>query len=509
MTEASWKEKALVDFSVVSLGLAFCRAWIVVILGMALVGSSLVNIESIFLFPGAIAAFIAAGVAIRKHNTQAVSPSLIGATGLSIVGFMLLAPFVLEAQNTWLSMLFLIIGGIASNCLQILWGTAFTQRGLQYSLRCYPSAAIMTALLVVLAASGTPLISLMVFPLVSGLLFLVSQVLPSKDIFTLGYEGIDEQVSIQGKKGKTSSLISVAMAQTPEISPLPWKIIIRLMISIGVFSFLCRLFDALPAADTVDPLESFGGSSLFALVVVGVLFLIFVFLVKGRFNALVVYRIAVPLMAFGMVISSLFFTSHWFMSVLLIGIGYELFDTLAWMLLVELSRAQKKQYSYQVIFGFGTGATSIGMGLGYLVGSLMYEPILVGDLEPTTVGIICVLVLIVAAFMLIPEGTISQVFSRKSDTTKASINEDVPIEMNPLKTRCLEVANTYRLTPRESEVLELLAKGRTLSIVMRDLGIAKGTAQTHIENIYQKLGVHKQQELIDLVEGYTEQEPPS
>ena len=37
---------------------------------------------------------------------------------------------------------------------------------------------------------------------------------------------------------------------------------------------------------------------------------------------------------------------------------------------------------------------------------------------------------------------------------------------------------------------------------MRDLGIAKGTAQTHIENVYHKLGVHKQQELIDLVESY-------
>ena len=47
----------------------------------------------------------------------------------------------------------------------------------------------------------------------------------------------------------------------------------------------------------------------------------------------------------------------------------------------------------------------------------------------------------------------------------------------------------------------LLARGRTLAIVMRDLQIAKGTAQTHIENVYAKLGVHKQQELIDLVEG--------
>ena len=45
----------------------------------------------------------------------------------------------------------------------------------------------------------------------------------------------------------------------------------------------------------------------------------------------------------------------------------------------------------------------------------------------------------------------------------------------------------------------LLAYGRTLSIIARDLQIAKGTARTHIENIYRKLDVHKQQELIDLV----------
>ena len=36
----------------------------------------------------------------------------------------------------------------------------------------------------------------------------------------------------------------------------------------------------------------------------------------------------------------------------------------------------------------------------------------------------------------------------------------------------------------------LLAYGRTLSIIARDLQIAKGTARTHIENIYRKLDVH-------------------
>ena len=48
----------------------------------------------------------------------------------------------------------------------------------------------------------------------------------------------------------------------------------------------------------------------------------------------------------------------------------------------------------------------------------------------------------------------------------------------------------------------LLAYGRTLAIIARDLHIAQGTARTHIENIYRKLDVHKQQELIDLVENH-------
>ena len=67
---------------------------------------------------------------------------------------------------------------------------------------------------------------------------------------------------------------------------------------------------------------------------------------------------------------------------------------------------------------------------------------------------------------------------------------------------CAAVARDFGLTPRESEVIVLLAYGRTLAIIARDLHIAQGTARTHIENIYRKLDVHKQQELIDLVENH-------
>jgi DNA-binding CsgD family transcriptional regulator len=46
-----------------------------------------------------------------------------------------------------------------------------------------------------------------------------------------------------------------------------------------------------------------------------------------------------------------------------------------------------------------------------------------------------------------------------------------------------------RLTPRENELLRLLAAGHTNSQIARRLGISEGTVRTHLENIYAKLGV--------------------
>jgi len=46
-----------------------------------------------------------------------------------------------------------------------------------------------------------------------------------------------------------------------------------------------------------------------------------------------------------------------------------------------------------------------------------------------------------------------------------------------------------RLTPRQKDLLRLLAAGHTNSQIARHLGIAEGTVRTHLENIYEKLNV--------------------
>ncbi|TCJ16966.1 response regulator transcription factor [Rubrobacter taiwanensis] len=45
------------------------------------------------------------------------------------------------------------------------------------------------------------------------------------------------------------------------------------------------------------------------------------------------------------------------------------------------------------------------------------------------------------------------------------------------------------ITPREAEVLRLLARGYTNPQIARELGISRGTAKIHVQNIIAKLGV--------------------
>lgn len=67
--------------------------------------------------------------------------------------------------------------------------------------------------------------------------------------------------------------------------------------------------------------------------------------------------------------------------------------------------------------------------------------------------------------------------------------------------RCHEVGERYGLSERQREVMSLIAQGRNAEYVANALTISVSTVQTHIRNIYQKLGVHSRQELMDLIEG--------
>jgi DNA-binding CsgD family transcriptional regulator len=69
-----------------------------------------------------------------------------------------------------------------------------------------------------------------------------------------------------------------------------------------------------------------------------------------------------------------------------------------------------------------------------------------------------------------------------------------------LERNCALLSDAHRLTKREREVLDYLARGRSLAWIERALQVSYSTVNTHVANIYHKLDVHSRQELLDRVE---------
>ena len=57
-----------------------------------------------------------------------------------------------------------------------------------------------------------------------------------------------------------------------------------------------------------------------------------------------------------------------------------------------------------------------------------------------------------------------------------------------------EVSPFAKLTPRENEILALLAEGQSNKVIARNLGISDGTVKLHVKSILRKLGVHSRVE---------------
>ncbi|WP_162610833.1 helix-turn-helix transcriptional regulator [Gordonibacter sp. An230] len=72
-------------------------------------------------------------------------------------------------------------------------------------------------------------------------------------------------------------------------------------------------------------------------------------------------------------------------------------------------------------------------------------------------------------------------------------------DVDGLEDLCGRIAAEHGLSPRETEVFKLLAQGRSRSFIQEELVISDATVKSHINRVYQKLGIHSKQDLISLV----------
>lgn len=87
----------------------------------------------------------------------------------------------------------------------------------------------------------------------------------------------------------------------------------------------------------------------------------------------------------------------------------------------------------------------------------------------------------------------------KNAEERSKKDSEDPSEEEMLASTCRDIARAYCLTRRESEIFELLAQGMTAGSIAEELVISTSTAKTHMRNIYQKMGIHTQNELLLLV----------
>lgn len=147
------------------------------------------------------------------------------------------------------------------------------------------------------------------------------------------------------------------------------------------------------------------------------------------------------------------------------------------------------------IFGAFIG-TVLAVGLiGYCGAILLVKFLNVGD--ELMLGTVLVLLSAVGIWALVRDFSYTVV----EPSTEESPAEDQPKE-RPMSEReaCALVVEQFELSPRELDVMELLVHGYTHKRMAEELYISKNTVKYHIQNIYDKTGRHKKDDLIALVE---------
>ena len=240
-----------------------------------------------------------------------------------------------------------------------------------------------------------------------------------------------------------------------------------------------------------------------------------------NFNVSSLYLPIGLLMAFAMLVTPILGSPDIVQSAIA-GVLYNIFVIVVWCLLVDL--AGRTTLTPTRVFGFGRGASALGTTVGVVV-VMLNQGLFSGDSVYYVAYLAVMSVLLVLVFTLaLSTGTIERaldVMLAKQEqqaverlnqraaeghtpnepaakTEEANAPEEAPGAL--FDRACMTLASEAKLTARETEVLALLARGRTIGYVADELVIAQNTAKGYVKNVYAKLGIHSRQELIDAVE---------
>lgn len=208
-----------------------------------------------------------------------------------------------------------------------------------------------------------------------------------------------------------------------------------------------------------------------------------IFLLSSRVGVITVCRIAIPVIAFA-------FLLYGFLPSSLIPMCFSLLETslvfAQLFLFLMLARIVHDAADHAVfVMSLSVLVMSVARLLSFGVSLTSASAVLSGESEVLRLSLLVIL-LVVVLFVL-PSGW-------------KHVEQDrmVSTETQSFDVLCAQYAKQYGLTPRETDVLQLAARGYSQSVMAEKLFITEGTVHVHLSHIYQKMGVSGKQELIAL-----------
>jgi len=227
--------------------------------------------------------------------------------------------------------------------------------------------------------------------------------------------------------------------------------------------------------------------------IAGVLLLMGAVRSKGEPDLGVAIRPALPLVAIGVLLLPVVGTGRSYVVSAVLAAGYGFFWILSTIIAVTLAR--RLSVSALLVGGLVCAVSATGNAVGVAAELAIFGVAVGTPTLPAAVSLVIVFALLLASTFAVTDRSVSTLWGL------AGAPAPEPHEVS-LEQRSSAMAVAFKLTPREREVLIMLAKGRNTEYIQRTLVVSSNTVRTHIRRIYEKLDVHSHQELIDMAESF-------